>query len=99
MLTVRESVAVITGGSGGIGRALAEYWLRAGGRVVIADVQEDALRVAESELREIDPAVAAITCDVTSEEDNARLARFAVERFGAINLVAPFAGITGDGLF
>ena len=35
---------------------------------------------------------------MTSEEDNGRLASFAMERFGAINLVVPFAGITADGL-
>jgi len=98
MLNVNGSVAVITGGSGGIGRILAEYWLKEGGKVVIADVQETALRTAESELQEISPDVAAVLCNVTSEEDNTRLAATAIERFGAINLVAPFAGITGDGL-
>lgn len=98
MLTVRDSVAVITGGSGGIGRTLAEYWLKEGGKVVIADVQEGPLRAAESELHAISGNVAALLCDVTKEEDNSRLAELAIERFGAINLVAPFAGITGDGL-
>lgn len=98
MLTVKDSVAVITGGSGGIGRTLAEYWLEHGGKVLIADVQEEALKVAESELRTISENVASIVCDVTREEDNTKLARFAIEKFGAINLVAPFAGITGDGL-
>lgn len=99
MLTVKGSVAVITGGSGGIGKTLAEYWLQQGGKVVIADVQEEALQKAKEELESISPDVASIKCDVTSEQDNTRLAEFAIERFGAINLVAPFAGITGDGLF
>lgn len=98
MLNVKGSVAVITGGSGGIGRALAEYWLQEGGKVVIADVQETLLRQAESELQAISGDVAAILCDVTREEDNTRLAELAIRKFGAINLVAPFAGITGDGL-
>lgn len=98
MLTVKDSVAVITGGSGGIGNSLAEYWLKEGGKVVIADVQEDLLLAAEKELRTISDNVASILCNVTSEEDNQKLAEFAIEKFGAINLVAPFAGITGDGL-
>lgn len=98
MLTIKNSVAVITGGSGGIGRTLAEYWLRKGGKVVIADVQEGPLRAAESELKAISENVVAIVCDVTSEEDNTKMAELAIEKFGAINLVAPFAGITGDGL-
>lgn len=98
MLTVKGSVAVITGGSGGIGRALAEYWLNQGGKVVIADVMEEALRATETDLKTINDAVAAIVCDVTKEEDCSRLAQYAIEKFGAINLVAPFAGITGDAM-
>ena len=98
MLKIKDSVAVITGGSGGIGKSLAEYWLNEGGKVVIADVQEEALSTALTELQKISPMVEATVCNVTSEADNTRLAEFAIEKFGAINLVAPFAGITGDGL-
>lgn len=98
MLKIKDSVAVITGGSGGIGKSLAEYWLKEGGKVVIADVQEEALNAALIDLRKISPLVEATICNVTNEQDNSRLAEFAIEKFGAINLVAPFAGITGDGL-
>lgn len=98
MLTVKGSVAVITGGSGGIGKALAQYWLDEGGKVVIADVQEEALQVAKSELSAISSEVASVVCDVTKEDACSRLAQYAINKFGAINLVAPFAGITGDGL-
>lgn len=98
MLKIKDSVAVITGGSGGIGKSLAEYWLKKKGKVVIADVQEEALAAALTDLQKISPTVEATVCDVTSEEDNTHLAAFAIEKFGAINLVAPFAGITGDGL-
>ena len=98
MLDIKGSVAVITGGSGGIGRTLAEFWLREGGRVINADVQEEALKTTEEELKKISGDIDSLVCDVTSEDDNARLAAFAIERFGAVNLVAPFAGITADGL-
>jgi len=95
MLEIRDAVAVISGGSGGIGKALARYWLSHGGKVVLADIAEEALEQAREEL---DPGVVTAVCDVTSEEDCSRLADTAVERFGAINLVAPFAGIIMDGL-
>ena len=98
MLNVKDSVAVITGGSGGIGKILAESWLRNGGKVVLADIQEQALLATESELKKIGGDFASIVCDVTLEGDNSKLAQFAIDRFGAINLVAPFAGITGDGM-
>ena len=98
MLTIKDAVAVITGGSGGIGRSLAEYWLKEGGKVVIADIQEEALQVAEKELATISNKVTSLLCNVTKEQDCARLAQYAIEKFGAINLVAPFAGITGDAM-
>ncbi len=98
MLKIEKSVAVITGGSGGIGKTLAEYWLKEGGRVVIADVQEKALLACAQELMAYSADVATMVCNVTKEDDCARLADFAIERFGAINLVAPFAGITDDAM-
>jgi len=98
MLEVTGSVAVITGGSGGIGKALAEFWAKAGGKVVIADVVEAALKEAEAELLQISPDVASILCNVTKEDDCTKLAQFAIDTFGAINLVAPFAGITADAM-
>ena len=47
MLAVKDSVAVITGGSGGIGMALAEYWIKNQGKVVLADVIPEALEKAK----------------------------------------------------
>jgi len=94
MLKIQDAVAVITGGASGLGLALAKYWTDAGGKVVIADVSEDAIKYAKSA---ISGQVETVICDVTREEDNARLARTAVEIFGGIHLVAPFAGIIQDG--
>ena len=98
MLEIKESVAVITGGGGGIGKALAEYWVRQGGRVMLADVAEEPLAMARRDLEALGGQVGTMVCNVTNEEDCGRLADAAVEKFGAINLVAPFAGIIKDGL-
>ncbi|MEE4239911.1 MAG: SDR family NAD(P)-dependent oxidoreductase [Desulfopila sp.] len=98
MLQIKDSVAVITGGSGGIGKALAEHWLREGGKVVIADVMEEALTTAAAELKNISGDVVSTLCNVTLEQDCTNLAELAIQSFGQINLVAPFAGITSDGL-
>ncbi len=95
MLEIKDSVAVITGGGSGIGLSVAKYWLSQGGKVVIADVVESALDRATEELQ---GEVATVLCNVTQEEDCARLADTAIEKFGQINLVAPFAGIIKDGL-
>jgi len=95
VLDIQDSVAVITGGASGIGLALARYWQRNGGKVVIGDVSEEALERAEKELP---GPTATLRCDVTREADCARLADLAIDTFGKINLVAPFAGIIMDGL-
>ena len=79
MLEIKDSVAVITGGSGGIGKTLAKYWIDNGGKVVIADIMEDALAQAESELGKDSISV---LCDVTNEDDCGKLADTAIEKFG-----------------
>lgn len=98
MLEIRNSAAVITGGGGGIGLALAEYWVRNGGKVLIADIAEKFLETARNHLIEWGENVRTIVCDVTSEQDCSKMADFAIEEFGAINLVAPFAGIIKDAM-
>jgi 3-oxoacyl-[acyl-carrier protein] reductase len=98
MLEIKDSVAVITGGSGGIGKTVADYWVQNGGKVVIADIAEEALIKAGEDIKRSGGEVATVVCNVTSEDDCAKLADTAIERFGQINLVAPFAGIIADGL-
>ncbi len=95
MLEIKDAVAVITGGASGIGLEMAKYWIQNGGKVVIGDVVEEAL---ENVSRELGGDVATVLCNVTEESDCAKLADTAIETFGQINLVAPFAGIIKDGL-
>jgi len=98
MLDIRGSVAVITGGAQGIGRAIGEYWVASGGKVLLVDDSEDRLEEAKKSLESLGGDTVALACDVVSETDCARLARKAIELFGKINLVAPCAAITRDSL-
>jgi 3-oxoacyl-[acyl-carrier protein] reductase len=98
MLEIKDSVAVITGGGGGIGLELAKYWVRNEGKVVIADISEELLASAASGLTEMGGDVLSVVTNVTQEEDAIKLADAAIEKFGQINLVAPFAGIIRDGM-
>jgi 3-oxoacyl-[acyl-carrier protein] reductase len=98
MLEIRNAVAVITGGGGGIGLEIARYWVQSGGKAVIADVAPQFLVNAESQLKAMGGEVLSVVCNVTSEEDCGKLADAAIERFGKINLVAPFAGIIKDAM-
>lgn len=98
MLEIQGAVAVITGGGSGIGKAVAQYWAARGGKVVLGDIVEENLQEVATELKASGAEVVTQVCNVTEEEDNSALARLAVETFGAINLVLPFAGIIKDGL-
>lgn len=95
MLEIKDSVAVVTGGASGIGFAFSRYWLQQGGKVVLADITEKGLAEAAAKLQ---GEVTTVACDVTREEDCAHLAATAIEKYGQINMVAPFAGIIMDGL-
>jgi 3-oxoacyl-[acyl-carrier protein] reductase len=95
MLEISGAVAVITGGSGGIGMALARKWLELGGKAVIADIDGKALAAAKGQLG---TGVETFICNVAKEDDNAALAAFAIEKMGKINLIAPFAGIIKDAM-
>jgi 3-oxoacyl-[acyl-carrier protein] reductase len=98
MLAIKDAVAVITGGAGGIGEELAKYWVRHGGKVVLGDISPQGLSRVEAEIKAMGGAAATLSCDTTKEEDCARLADLAIEKFGSLNLVAPCAGIIRDGL-
>jgi 3-oxoacyl-[acyl-carrier protein] reductase len=99
MLEIKDAVAVITGAAGGIGEELAKYWVSQGGKVVLADISPEALDRVGAEIEKMGGKAAAMVCDTTQEEDCAKLADLAIAAFGAINLVAPCAGIIRDGLF
>jgi 3-oxoacyl-[acyl-carrier protein] reductase len=98
MLEIKDAVAVITGGGGGIGLEIAKYWVKNGGKVVIVDVAAKFLEGAEKELQAMGGEVLSVVCNVTNEDDCAKMADAAIAKFGKINLVAPFAGIIKDGM-
>jgi 3-oxoacyl-[acyl-carrier protein] reductase len=98
MLEIKDSVAVITGGARGIGFAIAEYWVKNGGTVVIGDILADVLQEARQKLDAAGGQTATVVCNVAKEEDCARLADTAIEKFGKINMVVPAAGIIRDGM-
>jgi 3-oxoacyl-[acyl-carrier protein] reductase len=98
MLKIRDAVAVITGGAGGIGKALAENWGQNGGKIVLADVAPEPLEQTRRELAALGCHIVTVLCDTTKESDCSRLAETAIAEFGGIHLVAPFAGVIRDGL-
>ncbi|GIP40822.1 3-oxoacyl-ACP reductase [Paenibacillus sp. J31TS4] len=84
--------AVVTGAARGIGQAIARKFLEEGARVVICDLDEEKVEASVRELRPYG-AVEGIRCDVTRREEVERLAAFAQEKHGTIDVLANNAGI------
>ena len=87
-------VALVTGGASGIGLATTRRFVADGARVVVGDIDDEALGAVADELGD---AVATVRCDVTVEDDVARLADAAVERFGRLNIAFANAGTASLG--
>jgi len=95
-LTIDGSVAVVTGGAGGIGRGIVGALLRRGASVVIADVEQQALDRAVDELTPLGK-VSGRRTDITDEDDVARLADEVYAEHGKVNLLFSNAGVTSGG--
>ncbi|MDP2293808.1 MAG: SDR family NAD(P)-dependent oxidoreductase [Actinomycetota bacterium] len=86
-------VAVVTGGASGIGRAVATRFAEAGMRVVLADVQQDALDRAASELAAAGHQVIGVRTDVSVGESVEALAATVMAEFGAVHVLHNNAGV------
>src|SRR5262249_42941261 len=80
-------VAVVTGGGGGLGRALGERFAREGMRVVLADVRASALDATVAELRDAGLDVVGEVTDVASWESVASLRDRVLDAHGRVHLV------------
>ncbi|MEE2652708.1 MAG: SDR family NAD(P)-dependent oxidoreductase [Pseudomonadota bacterium] len=98
MQNFTDKVAVITGGASGVGRALALALADEGAKLVIADIEENALQRCKSELEERGAQCLAQRADVTQPESMAALAEAAFTHFSGVHLVFANAGVgTGEG--
>jgi 3-oxoacyl-[acyl-carrier protein] reductase len=92
-----DKVAIVTGGTKGIGRAIARKLLDQGSKVVICSRTSEDVNRGVQELNEMaKDRVAGTTCNVGDVEDVRKLVEFAVKRFGGIDVLINNAGV---GLF
>jgi NAD(P)-dependent dehydrogenase (short-subunit alcohol dehydrogenase family) len=75
-------VALVTGGSSGMGLATAQAFAEAGAAVVLADVNDDALRAATDDLTGAGHQALGVLCDVSQEDHVAGMVDRAVATFG-----------------
>jgi NAD(P)-dependent dehydrogenase (short-subunit alcohol dehydrogenase family) len=93
----KDKVALITGAASGVGQALAEHGVRLRMKVVLADVEAEALAKTEAEMRSAGAPVLAVRTDVSQAKDVEALAQKTLETFGAVHLLCNNAGVATSG--
>ncbi|GMU79469.1 MAG: hypothetical protein AMXMBFR46_22600 [Acidimicrobiia bacterium] len=86
-------VAVITGGGGGIGKAMGEAFAREGMKVVLSDVHQPSLDAAVDELRAGGADVIGVITDVSKLDSVVALRDATVDHFGGVHVVCNNAGV------
>src|SRR4051794_21622902 len=86
-------VALVTGASSGMGLATAQAFAQAGAAVVLADINDDALRVTTEELTDSGHQALGVTCDVSDEAQVAAMVSATVHTFGRLDMAFNNAGI------
>ena len=88
-----QKVAVITGAASGIGSGLAERFVAEGMKVVLADVEEEALAKLEAALKAKGATVLTIKTDVSNATAVENLAERTLDAFGAVHILCNNAGV------
>ena len=96
MREFKNKVAVITGAASGIGYGLSEYAAKEGMKVVLADIEENALKKAEKDIRALGVETLAVKTDVSKADDVKALAEKTLDTFGAVHLLCNNAGVSSE---
>lgn len=93
MRNFKDKVAMVTGAASGIGRGLAEYCAQKEMKIILADVEEKALALTESEMKSGGADVVAIVADVSKIDDVQFLAKRTIDAYGKLDILFNNAGV------
>ena len=91
--SLQNQVAIVTGGSRGIGRGIARVLAKAGANVLVAGLEENECREAAEELRSFGVEAEGLAGDVTKRDFCEAMVSIAVERWGRLDILCANAGI------
>ena len=92
-------VAFVTGAASGIGLGIAEALAQAGVKVMMADIEQDALDREVARLAATNADVAGVRADVSLKAELQRAADATIERFGKVHILVNNAGVGGGGTY
>jgi NAD(P)-dependent dehydrogenase (short-subunit alcohol dehydrogenase family) len=93
----QDKVAIITGSSRGIGKAIAVELAKQGASIVLNGRDEERLKEAEALIRKIHPNVITFCCDVSDADASKRLIQAAIDRFGKLDILINNVGVSMRG--
>lgn len=97
MKEFKNKVAVITGAASGIGLGIARRAAKEGMKLVIADIEKDALKETEKEFRSAGTDVISVLIDVSKAKNVEKLAQETLDAFGEVDLLCNNAGVAVPG--
>ncbi|NGX58156.1 MAG: 3-oxoacyl-[acyl-carrier-protein] reductase FabG [Chlamydiae bacterium] len=97
---LKEKVAIVTGGSSGIGKAISLKFVRQGAKVILVGTNPERGQKALNEIRELVPEaeVAFLQGDVSNEEQSNQIVKEVLDKQGCVDILVNNAGITRDNL-
>jgi len=98
MKDFKDKVIVITGAASGIGRGIARKATKEGMKVVLADIEKDALIRTKEELKSSGANVISVLTDVSKSEAIEKLAQKTINTFGEVHILCNNAGVSVPGL-
>lgn len=96
MRRLENKVAIITGGAMGMGAATAELFATEGAKVIIADFNEEKGLEQANKIKASGGEASFVKTDVSKSEDVQNMVRFAVEKYGRLDIALNNAAITPD---
>jgi len=91
--SLKNRVAIVTGGAQGIGFAIAEQLAEMGANLVIADINLEGAKRAAAELSQKYNEAIGVEVDVSKAEQTEKMAKLALEKFGKIDILVNNAGV------
>lgn len=92
-MRLKNKVALVTGGSGGIGTAVVKKFIEEGAKVAFCGRNEEKIQRVEQKIRELGGDVLGIRCDVSNSADVKTMFQTVVEHYGTVDILVNNAGM------